>query len=228
MIPIRDQNPTHRFPIVTVSLIVINVIVFLFELSLESQGRLMSFFDSWAVIPVQLVTTPVPEAPSVFSAMFLHGGWSHLLGNMLYLWIFGDNIEDALGPVRFLIFYLLAGIFATLAQVLIDPSSPIPNIGASGAIAGVLGGYLMLYPRIQVITLIPLIYFYRLARIPAVFVLGFWFVLQLFNGVLGLGNIQMEGGGVAFFAHIGGFVAGYLLIRLFMGRRQTPNVTWGR
>lgn len=226
MIPLRDHNPTQRFPLVTTALIIANVVIFVFvELPLNASGQLMSFFIQWAIIPAQLTTAPAAEWPTLFSAMFLHGGWAHLIGNMLYLWIFGDNIEDEMGPVRFLLFYLAAGLAATAAQYIIAPLSTIPNIGASGAIAGVLGGYLLLYPRVHVVTLIPLFYFYRLARIPAVIVLGFWFVLQLFNGIAGLG-VTMESGGVAFFAHVGGFVAGLLLVKPFCGHAPRQHHYW--
>lgn len=227
MIPIRDINPRHKFPIVTVILIAINVLVFvLIELPLfatvdpntGTSVQLASFFDQYAVIPEQLLTNFFPEIPSVFTSMFLHGGFGHLGGNMLYLWIFGDNIEDELGHFRYLIFYLLCGVIATVVQVafnaLTGGAMDVPNIGASGAIAGVLGGYLMMFPRVQVMTVIPILLFMRIPRIPALGVLGFWFVMQLFNG---LQNVGAQGGGVAFFAHVGGFVAGFLLVRAFAG-----------
>lgn len=218
MIPIRDRNPRRHTPIVTIVLIVINAVAFFYELTLASD-QLQLFFNAWAVVPAQLVGSFSAEAITIFSAMFLHGGWSHLLGNMLYLWIFGDNIEDRLGSVRFLIFYLVAGIVATFAQVVLEPTSPIPMIGASGAIAGVLGGYLVLYPLVRVTTVVP-IFFLRIFELPAILVLGFWFVIQLFSGVASLGAQAQTGGGVAFFAHIGGFVAGFILVRLF-GTRQS-------
>ncbi len=224
MIPYRDHNPSRITPVLTIGLVMINVLVFLLELYVFANGGEEAFFDSYAIIPAQLLTNPIGEAFTVISAMFLHGGWMHLLGNMLYLWIFGDNIEASLGKVRFILFYLLSGLAATFAQVLIDPTSAIPNIGASGAIAGVLGGYLALYPRAQVDTLVPIgLGFMRTISIPAVLVLGFWFVYQLFIGVMSLGG---SGGGVAYFAHIGGFAAGFLMMMILRGsirRRQYPT-----
>lgn len=202
---------------VTFGLIGLNVLVFLYELTLESQGQLEPFFVQWAVIPAQLLNDPVGELPTVVSSMFLHGGWLHLLGNMLYLFIFGDNIEDRLGHFRFLVFYLVAGFLATATQVAISANSIVPNIGASGAIAGVLGAYLLEFPHSKVLTLV----FRFLTEIPAYIVLGFWFVLQFLNGVMNLGALTSETGGVAFWAHIGGFVAGLLLIKpLQIGQRR--------
>jgi membrane associated rhomboid family serine protease len=182
---------------------------------------MMAFFDQWAIIPSQLTTNFAPEAITLLSAMFLHGSWLHLGGNMLYLWIFGDNIEDRMGKARYIIFYLLGGLVASAAQIIIDPNSVIPNVGASGAIAGVLGGYLILYPKARILTLV--IRF--MTQVPAFVVLGFWFVLQLFQGVGSLGVMtDAQQGGVAFFAHIGGFVAGMILVKPFLwGQRQIPR-----
>lgn len=215
MIPIRDHNRTHRTPYVTIGLIALNVIAFIFEFPYlnSTVERWIAFADRWTIIPAQLVANPVAEFFTVFTAMFLHGGIAHLGGNMLYLWIFGDNIENRLGPVRFLIFYLVCGIAATVAQVYIDPTSTIPNVGASGAIAGVLGGYFLLFPMASVSTLVPILLF-RTIQLPAIIVLGFWFLLQFWSGWQALG-VSSEGGGVAFWAHIGGFVAGVLLVKLF-------------
>jgi membrane associated rhomboid family serine protease len=180
----------------------------------------MAFFDQWAVIPRQLTSNFAPEAITLLSAMFLHGSWLHLGGNMLYLWIFGDNIEDRLGKLRYIIFYLLGGLAASAAQILVAPNSPIPNVGASGAIAGVLGGYLILYPKARILTLVVRV----MTQVPAFLVLGFWFVLQLFQGVGSLGvPTDAQEGGVAFFAHIGGFVAGMILIKPFLWGRETPR-----
>jgi membrane associated rhomboid family serine protease len=220
VIPISDRLPTRRFPIMTILLIVANVVIFGFELLLEMLGLLEPFIYAFGVVPYRVLHQfDALTAFSFFSSMFLHGGFLHLAGNMLYLWIFGNNVEDALGHFRFLIFYFLCGVLASLAQVLASVNSTIPGIGASGAIAGVLGAYLVLFPRARIITLIPLGIFTQLAELPAVIVLGFWFILQLFNGVLALG--LPSAGGVAWFAHIGGFVAGWLLVRLFaIGRRQ--------
>ena len=211
MIPLKDVIETRRTPYVTIIFLVVNVLVFFWELFLDGQGVLNRFIIEWGVIPLQLVTDPAGEWFTLFSAMFMHGGWAHLLGNMLYLWIFGDNVEDRLGHARFAIFYLLAGVLATGAQVAINPRAAVPNIGASGAIAGVLGGYLLLDPRTQIVTLV----FRFIARVPVVIVLGFWFVYQFFFGIASLSDMDMQVGGVAFFAHVGGFLAGMLLILPF-------------
>ena len=220
MIPLHDDNPTTTPPLLTVMLIVACVLVFFWQLSLGPQQERMVY--ALGVIPAVLfgylqlpegIALVAPPA-TVFSAMFLHGGWMHLIGNMLYLWIFGNNIEDAMGHGRFIIFYLLCGIAAALAQALPDPHSQIPMIGASGAISGVLGAYLLLYPHARVLVLIPLGFYLTTLRLKAGWVLGFWFVLQLVNSAASAG----QQGGVAFGAHIGGFVAGILLLPLFKRR----------
>lgn len=226
MIPLRDVNPTQRKPVVTITLIVVNVLIYLYEWSLSgSDTQMLAFFDQWAIIPDQLTTNFAPEAITLLSAMFLHGSWLHLGGNMLYLWIFGDNIEDRMGKARYIIFYLLGGLVASAAQIIIDPNSMVPNVGASGAIAGVLGAYLILYPRARILTLV----FRFMTQVPAFVVLGFWFVLQLFQGVGSLGVMtDAQQGGVAFFAHIGGFVAGMILVKPFLwGQRQAPRQDYG-
>jgi membrane associated rhomboid family serine protease len=211
MIPFRDHNPSGRFPIVTVILIAANVLVFLYELLLSSTGQLEQFYYQAALIPANVTAALTPATALTFlTSMFMHGGWMHLIGNMLYLWIFGDNIEDILGSLGFVVFYLACGVAADVAHILIEPRSPVPTLGASGAIAGVLGAYLIMYPRARVDTLVFLGYFIRIISLPALVVLGFWFVLQLFNGLLSLG--VPTGGGVAFFAHVGGFVAGLALM----------------
>lgn len=216
MIPIKDQNPTHRFPAVTVSLIVLNVIAFIFQApSLFDVSLWPRFADTWALIPDQLTDAFGAEFYTIFSSMFLHGGLMHIGGNMLYLWIFGDNIEDKLGRGRFLAFYLICGVIAALAHVMIDPASQIPTIGASGAVAGVLGGYLLLYPMVKVTTMIPILLFRRF-QIPAWVLLGLWFAMQLFSGF----SQASETAGVAFWAHIGGFAAGFLLVRLIGPTRR--------
>ncbi|HZD10498.1 MAG TPA: rhomboid family intramembrane serine protease [Candidatus Binatia bacterium] len=199
----------------TYGIVAINVVIFLGELWLDAQGNLDAFIRTWGVVPVEFLRAPGAEWPTLFTSMFLHGGWAHVLGNMLYLWIFGDNLEDVLGPARFLIFYLIGGLVATGAQIAIGPQSSVPTIGASGAIAGVLGGYLLLFPRARITTLV----FRFITQVPAIIVLGFWFVYQFFFGIASLSNMDMQVGGVAFFAHIGGFVAGLILIRPFqLGR----------
>jgi membrane associated rhomboid family serine protease len=229
MIPLRDINPTRRFPIVTVVIIGLNVAMFLVELLFEASGQLDQFIYAYALIPVEL-TQGVDLPPSslrpafltIFTSMFMHGGFLHIIGNMLFLWIFGNNVEDNMGPARFLVFYLACGIAASLAQVVVHPSSDVPNVGASGAIAGVLGAYLMMYPQAQVETLLFLGYFIRVVRLPAVIVLGFWIVIQVLQGLLSLG--MMQTGGVAWFAHVGGFIAGLVLVNLF--RRRQPQPMW--
>jgi membrane associated rhomboid family serine protease len=220
MLPIRDFIPTRRFPVLTVSIIVVNIIAFGYELLAEAGGTLEQTFYTMGVVPFEVTNNFGPAvALSFLTSMFLHGGFMHIIGNMLYLWIFGNNVEDSMGRGRFLVFYLLAGSLAGAAQVLANPNSLLPSIGASGAIAGVLGAYIVLFPKARVQTLIFLGYFARVAQLPALLVLGFWFVLQLFNGLLAFGMTQT--GGVAWFAHVGGFVAGLLLVRLFtLGRRQ--------
>lgn len=221
MLPLRDFIPTRRFPVLTVSIIVVNIIAFGYELLAEAGGTLDQTFYTMGVVPFEVTHNFGPAvALSFLTSLFLHGGFMHIAGNMLYLWIFGNNVEDSMGRGRFLVFYLIAGITASAAQVLASPSSPVPTIGASGAIAGVLGAYIVLFPNARVQTLIFLGYFARMAHLPARLVLGFWFVLQLFNGLMAFGVAQA--GGVAWFAHVGGFVAGLLLVRLFtLGRRRS-------
>jgi membrane associated rhomboid family serine protease len=210
MFPIGDDNSTRRrFPVVTSVLIAINVAVFLLELSAGD-----AFIEKWAFVPVRFNSEPLANAVTVISAMFMHGGWLHLGGNMLYLWIFGDNVEDRLGPVRFTIFYFLAGIAATFAQFMVNPGSPIPNVGASGAIAGVLGGYLLMFPQARVDVLLGR----QVVAMPAWIVLGFWVVLQMVSGVGSVADTaQTEQGGIAYMAHVGGFVAGVLLTFVMRG-----------
>ena len=219
MIPLRDDNPTKIVPVVTVGLIVLNVLVFLYQRSLGTDGEGVFIYQFGAIpavifgsqtLPSELVA--IPASFSVFTSMFLHGGFMHLIGNMLYLWIFGNNIEDAMGHGRFIVFYLLTGVAASMAHFLTDLTSEIPTIGASGAISGILGAYILLYPRAQVLVLIFLGFFIRVMYIPAGFVLGFYFVLQIFQGSITFGQ---GGGGVAWFAHIGGFLGGLLLVGLF-------------
>ncbi|MCK4574840.1 rhomboid family intramembrane serine protease [candidate division WOR-3 bacterium] len=224
MIPLKDDNPTRTFPFITIALIVINCILFIIELS---QGKyLITFIESFGCIPYEITMgTDVepfiffPVRLTIITSMFLHGGWMHLVGNMLYLWIFGNNIEDKLGHLRFIIFYFIVGITASIAQILINPYSTIPQIGASGAISGVLGAYLLLFPKAKVLTLVPLFYFIRVIKLPAFVILGFWIALQIINGFASLSYTAV--GGVAFFAHIGGFIAGLLFIKPFLiGRKR--------
>ena len=225
MIPIRDHNPSHRFPIVTTTIIGLNVLVFIYQLLFP--GDLETFFYTYGLVPCAVTGQCYGIAGSLspwltlFTAMFMHGGWLHIISNMLYLWIFGNNIEDATGPIGFLIFYLLCGLAASAAQIATDPGSTIVNVGASGAIAGVLGAYLVTFPHARVDTLVILGWFVRLVTLPAILVLGAWFVLQLFSGVASLAVTTAEGG-VAYFAHLGGFVAGVVLVFLFKRRDYTP------
>jgi membrane associated rhomboid family serine protease len=224
VIPLRDANPTRRTPLVTLSLIVACFVVFAGELGLLASGgeaSLDAFITRWGVVPADLTAAwragdyLSTETATLVTSQFLHGGWFHLLGNMLYLWIFGNNVEDRFGRAGFLAFYLLGGALAGLTQVAMDPTSTVPTIGASGAIAATLGAYFVLFPRARVTSLVFLGFFYQLIDVPAVIVLGFWFVLQLIDGLTSLGAVQ-SGGGVAFFAHIGGFVVGAIAARLMM------------
>jgi membrane associated rhomboid family serine protease len=217
MLPLKDLNPTRRIPVITYGLIVANVLVFLWEQSVpanELEGLLLRL----SVVPAAVVQDPLAldTILDFFRSMFFHGGWAHLLGNMLYLWLFGDNLEDCMGAVLYLFLYFMGGIVASIAQILVDPGSPFPLIGASGAIAGILGGYLILFPGVRVRGVILLGLFARTAEWPAWAVLGLWFVLQLFNGAVALGVQTGATGGVAFFAHIGGFITGAILTWLFM------------
>lgn len=224
MVPLRDNNPTTITPYVTYGLIIANVVIFLYQISLTPQ-ELQRLFYTAALIPCQLSSTcpsalpdsAIPEWMTLITSQFLHGGILHLLGNMLFLWVFGNNIEDRLGHVKYLIFYLTCGVLAALAQWFFSQTSQIPTLGASGAIAGVLGAYVLRFPRAQILTLIPLGFFLTTIRVPAYLFLGFWFVQQAFYGVASLqvrSNIGMEGGGVAYWAHAGGFVFGALLAPL--------------
>jgi membrane associated rhomboid family serine protease len=221
MIPLRDNNPTQRVPLCNYALIVSCILVFFWQSSLDPRASQAAIF-SFGLIPDVLLGNAhlppelnvVPAVATVFTSMFLHGGWLHLAGNMLYLWIFGDNVEDSMGHGRFLVFYLLCGVAAAMAQALPEPSSQVPMVGASGAISGVLGAYLLLHPHARVLVLIPLGLFSRIVHLPAVLVLGLWFGLQLLSELFaGVGS------GVAFRAHIGGFIAGMVLVPLFKHRR---------
>jgi membrane associated rhomboid family serine protease len=223
MIPIGDLNPSRRTPYITYALIIINVLVFLYEQTLD-QEALNRFFQRNTVVPL-LITDNIFSLETLLDSvrsMFFHGSWLHLGGNMLYLWVFGDNIEDRLGRFLYLPFYLFCGFVAVFGQVIIEPDSAVPLVGASGAIAGVLGAYIVLYPRAYVRTLI-MFFFITIRLIPAVWVLGFWFALQLFNGISSLG-VETAGGGVAFFAHIGGFVAGAALMFIHRGIFGAPRI----
>jgi membrane associated rhomboid family serine protease len=214
VIPLRDANPTRQRPVVTYALIAICIAVFGIELWIQSADGdrgLERFLTDYGAVASRITAAPTPAALlGLITSQFLHAGWLHLGGNMLYLWIFGNNVEDRLGRVRFLLFYLAGGIIAALAQIATAPDSTGPLIGASGAIAAVLGAYLVLYPGARVLSLVFLGFFYQLIQVPAVIILAFWFVLQLISGVASLGSAA-SGDQVAFFAHIGGFVAGALV-----------------
>lgn len=220
MFPLHDDNPTQIVPYVTVALIVTCVAVFFWQLSLGQANNGAVF--SLGVIPAVLFDNKslpagldvLPAWMTIFTSMFLHGGWMHLIGNMLYLWIFGNNVEDVMGHRRFIVFYLICGVAAVMSHALVNPESEIPMIGASGAISGVLGAYLLLYPRARVLVVIPVFIFIHTARVAAGWVLGFWFVLQVFNSL----TTTSQQGGVAFGAHIGGFVAGMILIPFFKSK----------
>jgi len=220
MIPIRDEIKTHRTPIITYMLIALNVFVFILQWMAGSNQEALIY--EYALIPANLTTSlNLDNVSDIFSSMFIHAGFLHLAGNMLYLWIFGDNVEDALGRFKYLFFYLVGGVVAALTHVLFNPNSQIPTVGASGAIGAVLGAYLILYPQSRVLTFIPIGFFMRLQLVPAAIVLGLWFILQLFNGVASLGGSDVAG--TAFWAHIGGFVAGMLMAKLFAPKRRKQN-----
>lgn len=221
MIPIRDEIKTHRTPIVNYALIVINVLVFLWMFL--NSGNLENIYYEYALIPANFLNgIDLGDIKDMFTSMFMHGGWMHLIGNMLYLWIFGDNIEDRLGHLGYLLFYLAGGLAAALLQTFISPSSQIPMVGASGAIAAVLGAYLVMYPNSRVYTFVPIGFYARVRLMPAIVVLGLWFLLQLISGVGSLGALDQ--GGTAYFAHIGGFIFGLVVGWLFKrgGREPQP------
>ncbi|MBC7359106.1 MAG: rhomboid family intramembrane serine protease [Desulfacinum sp.] len=225
MIPLRDANPSRRVPVVNYLIISLCVLAFLYELLLGPQLRVFLF--QYGIVPVRYTR---PEVAAHFSAleqaipfvstMFLHGGWMHLIGNMWILHIFGDNVESALGHGRYVLFYLLSGLAASLLHLVTNMHSAVPTIGASGAIAGVMGAYFILYPRARVLTLVPLFFIFTVVEIPAYVFLGFWFVMQFFSGAFSLAGGQVQAGGVAWWAHVGGFVAGVVLLRILRpGRR---------
>jgi len=216
MIPLRDVIPSRSTPYITVTLIALNAALWLYELTIPNDV-LPVFLQLYGVVPADFST------PTLVSSMFLHGSWSHFIGNMWYLWIFGDNVEDRVGHGRFIAFYLLCGVVAALGHVAMDPASTLPTIGASGAIAGVMGGYFVLYPQSRVLTLIPLVFYVEIIELPAVLLLGFWFVMQLFNaGVIAVTS-NSSSGGIAFVAHVAGFVAGLAGVFLFRKRARTAE-----
>jgi membrane associated rhomboid family serine protease len=214
VIPLRDVIPSRTTPYITVTIIALNALAWLFEISLPREA-LTGFLTAYGVVPAYF------SAPTLITSMFLHGSWSHVLGNMWYLWIFGDNVEDRVGHGRFIVFYLLCGIAAAIGQVAVDANSTLPTIGASGAIAGVMGAYFVLYPRSRVLTLIPWI-FLQIVELPAIVLLGFWFVMQLFSAGTIAVTATAGGGGVAFMAHVVGFIVGMGGVFVFRKRALDP------
>src|SRR5438093_4426311 len=230
MIPFRDNIPSRSFPTITVSIIIANVCVFFYELSLGSRS-FERFIMHYGVGPTTVLAWPHSHGPFTvvalpfFTSMFLHGGWLHLIGNMWYLWIFGDNVEDRLGHFSYLIFYLLCGLGAGIVHTILNAGTEIPSVGASGAIAGVLGAYVVSYPFARVLTLVPIFVFLQVIEIPALLVLGFWFVMQFLSGTTSLALAGGNAGGVAWWAHVGGFVIGMILVGLFP-RKDRPRYEW--
>lgn len=221
MFPLRDTQPSYSKPLVTILLIVINAVVFLYEISLDPFSR-NHFVFQYGVVPERL------NYVSLLTSMFLHGGWMHIIGNMWFLWIFGDNIEDILGHLPYLLFYLVCGVAAALSQTALNPDSRMPMIGASGAIAGVMGAYLLKFPHSRIKTLVFFI-FITVIELPAVFVLGYWFVIQFFSGLGSVAYSHATEGGVAFFAHVGGFITGIILISILPTRkpyRRRQDLNW--
>jgi hypothetical protein len=225
MIPIRDRNPSGTFPYVTIGIIIVNILIFLYELSLGS--GLGEFIMKFGVVPLKVsYYSQVPDLTFIntffpfISSMFLHGGFVHLIGNMWFLWIFGDNIEDKLGHFKFIAFYFLCGIIASSVHVFFNSQSNVPCVGGSGAIAGVLGAYMITFPHARVVTIVPLFVFIQVMELPAMVVLGFWFVIQFFNGAATI-TASTSGAGVAWWAHIGGFAAGVIILyimRIFFAK----------
>jgi membrane associated rhomboid family serine protease len=215
MFPLKDTQPSYSRPVVTIMLITANILIFLFEASL-GRRTLNAFIEYYGLVPDHF------QLSRVFTAMFLHGGWMHVLGNMLFLWVFGNRIEDVLGHAKYLLFYLLCGIVAALGQVVADPYSTAPMVGASGAIAGVMGAYLIKFPRARILTLVFIFVLFTTIEIPAPVLLLYWFVIQLFSGLGSIARTHLSEGGTAYFAHIGGFVAGMALVKI-MGSSPQYN-----
>ena len=218
MIPLRDVIPSRTTPYITVTIIILNALAWFYELTMPER-QLNAFLYMYGVVPASF------SVPTLITSMFLHGGWMHVIGNMWYLWIFGDNVEDRFGHGRFIVFYLLCGVVAAFGQIYMDPTSRLPTIGASGAIAGVMGAYFVLYPHSRVLTLIPLIIFWEVIELPAIALLGFWFLMQLFSAGQIAATTASRGGGVAFMAHVAGFVAGIVSVLVFRPRSR-PEEYW--
>lgn len=221
MFPIRDHNPSHKIPFFTILIIIINALVFLWEITSPNLDEFIKFY---ALVPAQINFLQFETLTSFITSMFLHGGWLHIISNMWFLWIFGDNVEANLGHIKYIIFYLISGIAAAFIQYLIDPASTIPVLGASGAIAGVLGGYLVLFPHAKIETFVTFGFYLSRLNVPASIMLFYWFITQLFSGIGSVAVGIHNQGGVAFFAHIGGFAAGYLITKLFI----KPNLNFYR
>lgn len=219
MIPLRSTEPVRSPATVVISLIIANLLIFFYELSMGPH-QLDRFIMQHGMVPDRL------HWVTVLTSMFIHGGWLHVLGNMWFLWVYGRNVEDSMGPGRFFAFYLLCGVAAALIQVFFNPYSRVPTVGASGAIAGVMGAYLMKFPHARIITLVPIFIFITTLELPAVFLLLYWFAIQFFSGVGSIGYSQVSTGGIAWFAHIGGFVAGMLLIHVMGTRPRYRNWDW--
>ena|SRR5579864_1314785 len=212
MFPLRDTQPSYSRPLITVLIIILNVVVFLHEISLDEYSR-NYFIAHYGLIPARF------HFSAILTSMFMHGGWMHIIGNMWFLWIFGDNVEDAFGHLKYLVFYLVCGIAAAFTQVLFSPGSRLPMVGASGAIAGVMGAYLIKFPRSRIVTLVFIFIFITTIEVPAGLMLAYWFIIQFFSGVGTIGYSHVSQGGTAFFAHIGGFITGMILVGV-MGTRQ--------
>jgi len=222
LFPLYDENPTRSFPFVTIGLILVNIGVFLYEISLGP--ALPQFINTYAMVPTRIIQGEAYL--TILTSMFLHGGFLHIFGNMLYLWIFGNNVEDTLGHFNFLVFYLLAGLGGTIGHLATSPTSQIPTLGASGAIAGVLGAYIILFPGARIITAVPIFYFIRLVPLPAFLVIGFWIVIQFISGMTSVAQGAVgQTGGIAWFAHIGGFLAGVILI-LILPKKRRGQAEW--
>ena len=223
MFPYKDDNPSNTFPVVTITIIVLNIVVFVLQMLSSADGRQIVY--AYGAIPHNIVTMqatqPIHPTFTLFTSMFMHGGLFHIFGNMLYLWIFGNNIEDRLGHIRFILFYLFCGIAAAVSHALITPSSTVPMIGASGAISGVLGAYLLLFPYARIHTVIFLGFFVQTIKVPALIVIGFWAIIQIVSGLTA--QVIQNQGGIAWFAHVGGFIAGLFTIKLWQPRRSR---TW--
>jgi len=222
MIPLRDSQPSYSPPVVTIFIIAANAFAFLYELSLDSFS-LNYFLSIYGVVPARF------DPFTLLTSMFLHGGWLHFLGNMWFLWIYGDNVEDILGRAKYLIFYLACGVAAGLVHVAMNPDSRVPTIGASGAIAGVMGAYLVKFPHARILTLVPVFFFLTTVEVPALLILGYWFLIQFFSGVGSIGYSHISQGGIAWFAHVGGFLAGMLLVNLMRPqppRRRRRDLYW--